>query len=219
MNSNQYTELIAGAHRNKEKFQEWIFTLTEPLNEAREKLIEMQTLFDVETAVGDQLDAVGDRVGASRMLPVTLTDVYFALDDYMGIGLDLGVWKGHYDPGDGLVRLDDETFRAVIKSTILMNHWDGQNGSLPDFVAGVFANFGVVGKFMDLQDFQTMQVAINLTPQTTPPVVYDLLSRRIIDIVAAGVALNLTENLPWFGFDYETQSVKGLGEGYWFPLF
>lgn len=219
MNSNQYTELIAGAHRNKEKFQEWIFTLTEPLNEAREKLIEMQALFDVETAVGDQLDAVGARVGASRYLPVMLTDVYFALDDYMGIGLDLGVWKGPYDPGDGLVRLDDETFRAVIKSTILMNHWDGQNGSLPDFVAGVFANFGVVGKFMDLQDFQTMQVAINLTPQTTPPVVYDLLSRRIIDIVAAGVALNLTENLPWFGFDYETQSVKGLGEGYWFPLF
>ena len=219
MNSNQYTELIAGAHRNKEKFQEWIFTLTEPLNEAREKLIEMQKLFDVETAVGDQLDAVGARVGASRYLPVMLTDVYFALDDYMGIGLDLGVWKGPYDPGDGLVRLDDETFRAVIKSTILMNHWDGQNGSLPDFVAGVFANFGVVGKFMDLQDFQTMQVAINLTPQTTPPVVYDLLSRRIIDIVAAGVALNLTENLPWFGFDYETQSVKGLGEGYWFPLF
>lgn len=99
MNSNQYTELIAGAHRNKEKFQEWIFTLTEPLNEAREKLIEMQTLFDVERAVGDQLDAVGARVGASRYLPVMLTDVYFALDDYMGIGLDLGVWKGPYDPG------------------------------------------------------------------------------------------------------------------------
>ena len=220
MSDNSYTALIAGAHTDKPKFKEWVYVLTEALDTARERLIQMlETDFGLEIAIGSQLDAVGDRVGASRMLPVTLTDVYFALDDYMGVGLDLGVWKGPYDPGDGLVRLDDETFRAVIKSTILMNHWDGRNESLPDYIAGIFANFGVEGKFMDLQDFQTMQVAINLSPDTTPPVVYDLLSRRIIDIVAAGVYLSLTDNLPWFGFDYETASVKGLGEGYWFPLF
>lgn len=219
MSENAYTALIAGAHTDKPKFKEWVYVLTEALDTARERLIQMlETDFGLETAIGAQLDAVGDRVGASRMLPMTLSDVYFALDDVNGIGLDLGVWKGPYDPGDGLVRLDDEIFRAVIKSTILMNHWNGCNETLPDYISGIFSNFGAEGKFMDLQDFQTMQVAMNITPGTTPPIVYDLLSRRIIDVVAAGVYMNLTDNNPWFGLDYLTASVKGLDDGYWFPL-
>ena len=219
MSDNAYTALIAGAHTDKPKFKEWVYVLTEALNTARERLIQMlETDFGLDTAIGAQLDAVGDRVGASRMLPMTLSDVYFALDDVNGIGLDLGVWKGPYDPGDGLVRLDDEIFRAVIKSTILMNHWNGCNETLPDYISGIFSNFGAEGKFMDLQDFQTMQVAMNITPGSTLPIVYDLLSRRIIDVVAAGVYMNLTDNNPWFGLDYLTASVKGLDDSYWFPL-
>jgi hypothetical protein len=218
MSDNAYTALITGAHKEKPKFKEWVYVLTEALNVARKRLIKLQDDFAIETAVGVQLDAVGARVGADRKLPSTLTDIYFALDDVGGIGLDLGVWKGRFDPTDGMVSLDDGTYRAVIKSTILMNHWNGKNETLPAYVSGIFANFGVVGKFMDLQDFQTMQVAMNITPGTTPSVVYDLLSRRIIDVVSAGVYLNLTDNNPWFGLDYLTASVKGLDDGYWFPL-
>lgn len=218
MRTNAYTELIAGAHRNKERFTEWVYALTDPLNLAREKLIKMQTQFDIETAVGDQLDAVGVRVGISRILPVKLTGVYFALDDDGGVGLDLGIWKGEFDPDDGLISLDDHTYRAVIKSKILMNHWDGTNETLHDFIDAVLGYFGVSGKIVDLQDLETMRVALNLSPDTTPQVVYELLSRRIIDVVAAGVALSITDNRPWFGFDFETQSVKGVDEGLWFPL-
>ena len=69
-NTNQYTDLIAGAHRNKKKFTEWVYTLTEPLNQAREKLIEKQTLFDVETAVGDQLDQHSAVLGHGDSLPM-----------------------------------------------------------------------------------------------------------------------------------------------------
>lgn len=218
MNTNQYTDLIAGAHRNKEKFTEWVYTLTEPMNEAREKLIQMQTDFAVDTAIGVQLDAVGARVGASRYLPVTLTGVYFALDDDGGIGLDLGVWKGEFDPDDGLVRLGDETYRAFIKSKILMNHWNGQNETLKDLINGIFENFDVEGKVIDLQDLQTMRIAINLTKSTTPPIVWELITRQIIDFVAAGVTLVVTDNVPWFGLDFDTQSVKGFDEGTWFPI-
>ena len=63
-----------------------------------------------------------------------------------------------------------------------------------------------------------MTVAINLTQSTTPPIVWELISRRIIDIVAAGVGLTITDNNPWFGLDYDTASVKGLDGGYWFPF-
>ena len=215
---NEYTALIAGYHVGKPKFTEWVYTLTEPFRVARERLAEMQRDFDVDTAIGVQLDAVGARVGISRTLPVTLTGVYFSLDGDGSVGLDRGVWKGLYDPDDGLVTLGDETYRGVIKAKIASNTWDGTMGSLPAFFESIFTSLGVDGKVIDLRDYQTMTVAINLTRATTPPVVWELITRRIIDIVAAGVGTIFTDNVPWFGFDYETESVQGLDEGTWFPF-
>ena len=77
--ANRYTELIAGAHFDKPKYQQFIYELTEPLNEARKRLAVFYKHFDVDTAVGVQLDAVGVRVGISRRLPMKLVGVYFAL--------------------------------------------------------------------------------------------------------------------------------------------
>ena len=216
--SNEYTELIAGAHVDSSRFREWLYVLTEPLRVARERLAAMQSDFDVDTAVGKQLDAIGVRVGVSRHLPMTLTGVYFALDDEDGIGLDLGVWKGRYDPTDGTATLGDETYRAVIRAKILTNAWNGETGTLPEFLSAVVGFFGVESKVLDLQDLQTMHVALHLTKGTTPPIVWELFSRRIIDVTAAGVSIAIVNNDPWFGFDYETASVKGLDEGHWFPF-
>lgn len=215
---NEYTDLIAGYHVGKDKFQQWVFTLTEPLRIARERLAALRDDFDVDKAVGPQLDAIGVRVGVSRSLPMTLTDVYFALDDVDGIGLDLGVWKGTYDPVDGTTTLGDETYRAVIKAKIAQNHWDGTRGSLPDFLGEVLGQFGQPAKVLDLEDLDTMHVVLHLTKDTTPPIVWELFSRRIIDVTAAGVSVDLVDNNPWFGFDYETASVKGLDESEWFPF-
>lgn len=36
--ANRYTELIAGAHFDKPRYQQFIYELTEPLNEARKRL-------------------------------------------------------------------------------------------------------------------------------------------------------------------------------------
>lgn len=218
MPTNEYTDLIAGYHVGKERYTSWVFTLTEPLRIARERLAALREDFDVDTAIGAQLDAVGVRVGVSRTLPMTLTDVYFALDDVDGIGLDLGVWKGQYDPVDGTTTLGDETYRAVIKAKIAQNHWDGTRGSLPDFLGEVLGQFGQPAKVLDLEDLDTMHVVLHLTKDTTPPIVWELFSRRIIDVTAAGVSVDLVDNHPWFGFDYETASVKGLDESEWFPF-
>lgn len=218
MPTNEYTDLIAGYHVGKERYTAWVFTLTEPLRIARERLAALREDFDVDTAIGAQLDAVGVRVGVSRVLPMTLTDVYFALDDVGGIGLDLGVWKGEYDPVDGTTTLGDETYRAVIKAKIAQNHWDGTRGALPDFLGEVLGQFGQPAKVLDLEDLDTMHVVLHLTKDTTPPIVWELFSRRIIDVTAAGVSVDLVDNNPWFGFDYETASVKGLDESEWFPF-
>lgn len=215
---NEYTDLIAGAHVDKERFTAWVSALTEPLRIARERLAALREDFDVDTAIGAQLDAIGVRVGISRNLPMTLTGVYFALDDEGGVGLDRGVWKGPYDPDDGMTRLGDDVYRAVIKAKILANHWDGTNESLPGFLSDTLAYFGVPAKVLDLQDMQTMHVALHITKSTTPPIVWELFSRRLIDVTAAGVSITIIDNDPWFGFDLDTASIKGLDGGYWFPF-
>lgn len=216
---NQYTALIAGAHRNKPKFKELVYLLTQHNEIERQRLADMQRDFCLDYAIGDQLDALGVRIGVSRELPLRLTGVYFALDDEDGIGLDLGVWKQPYDPDDGITRLDDEIYRAVLKSKVLINHWDGINGTLPELITKILSHFGVDAKVIDLQDYQTMEIAINLTKRTTPIIVWELITRRIIDIVSAGVGVNITDNNPWFGLDYQTASVQGLDGGSWFPFF
>ena len=216
-NSNEYTELIAGYHFDKPNFQNWVFVLTEPLRLARQRLAELQANFDVDTALGVQLNAVGRRVGVSRTLPTKLTGVYFELDN-SELGLDKGVWKGKFDPSDGTTTLDDETYRSVIKAKILSNSWNGENGTLPEFLSAVMSYFGIDAKMLDLQDLQTMHIALNLTKDSTPPIVWELISRRIVDITAAGVSMQIVDNVPWFGLDYNTASVKGLDEGSWFPF-
>lgn len=216
--TNEYTDLIAGAHVDKPRFTQWVYELTEPLRIARERLAALRQDFDVDSAVGAQLDAVGARVGISRNLPTTLSGVYFALDDVDGIGLDRGVWKGVYDPDDGMTRLGDDTYRAVIKAKILSNHWDGTNKTLPQFLSDALSYFGVPTKVLDLQDLQTMHVALHLTKGTTPPIVWELFARRIIDVTAAGVSITIINNDPWFGFDLDTASITGLDAGHWFPF-
>lgn len=216
--ANEYTELIAGAHVGKRKYTEWVFVLTEALRVARERLSALRSDFDVDTAIGVQLDAVGARVGMSRTLPMKLTGVYFALDDFDGVGLDRGIWKGRFDPEDGTTELGDETYRAAIRAKILSNSWNGTNETLPTLLETVLSYFGMETKVMELQDAQTMHVALHLTREKTPPIVWELITRRIIDVTAAGVGFSVVDNVPWFGLDYDTNSVKGLDVGNWFPF-
>lgn len=66
--ANRYTELIAGAHFDQPRYQQFIYELTEPLNEARKRLAVFYKHFDVDTAVGVQLDA-GRRAGRDPQAP------------------------------------------------------------------------------------------------------------------------------------------------------
>lgn len=53
--ANRYTELIAGAHFDQPRYQQFIYELTEPLNEARKRLAVFYKHFDVDTAVDQKI--------------------------------------------------------------------------------------------------------------------------------------------------------------------
>lgn len=76
---NSYTGLIAGAHKGKERFTEWIYQLTQPLVEAQKTLIDGYKVFDLDLAEGEQLDALGVRIGVTRKLKIKIADVFLPL--------------------------------------------------------------------------------------------------------------------------------------------
>ena len=92
----------------------------------------MDLAFALETASGKQLDVVGATVGASRALPYTSSYV-----------------------ADGM--LPDGDYRDYIRAKILLNMWDGTNGSLPQLWQTVYPSLEM--SYVDNQDM-TMTVTI-----------------------------------------------------------
>lgn len=217
-NENEYTALIAGAHVDKPKYVEWVYTLTEIFAEARRRLRKLVEDFDLDTAVGKQLDAIGVRVGISRQLPVTLSGIYFAFDDVDGLGFDFGIWKGRYEDGTTTSILDDETYRNVIRAKIMMNHFSGKNEDLQSFIASIAESFGIDPSLFFVRDTQDMNVQVGMNQSDVPPVVWELLTRRIIDVIAAGVGMNFISNVTYFGLDMDTAVVGGMDNGDWYPF-
>lgn len=194
LSTNKYTDLIAGYHFEKPLFTQWIYALTQPLITAQNRLAEMQSDFDIDTAVGAQLDAVGVRVGISRKLPVSITGVFFSFD-IAGVGFDEGVWLGRYESPDGITPLDDETYRNILKTKVLFNHWDGTVEGLHYLIDQVAMIFDCPIKY---KDNQNMTVNILLPSKTTPPIVWSVLSRGFIDITTAGVMANFYQDESFF---------------------
>ena len=82
-----YVALVTSEHR-RPRFLALVAACVEPYADAQEALAELPTAFDVDTAVGVQLDAVGLWVGVTRYLHTPLEDVYFSWD-LEGVG-----WPG-----------------------------------------------------------------------------------------------------------------------------
>lgn len=185
---NAFTEYLAGAHRERPRFTQWVYELTQPLAIARERLANFRRNFDIDTAFGSQLDHVGVRVGITRTVPLTISDRYFALDDVGGIGLDRGKWKDDYDPTDRYLDLDDESYRGVLKTKVLINHFDGSTKSLSNIVYGLLDAWGLSHESVKVIDGMNMSVKVQIK-ETVPPALQELLSRRILDIISAGVSV------------------------------
>ncbi|MFR8580830.1 DUF2612 domain-containing protein [Bilophila wadsworthia] len=119
-----YLGLVTSEHRNRPRFMATVAAVTDPLCGLQELLETMRAAFDVDSAVGGQLDRTGEWIGRSRHLRLELDDVYFEWGRE-AVGWARGSWKGLYDPETGMVRLPDETYRLLLKAKIGANRWDG----------------------------------------------------------------------------------------------
>jgi len=212
---SQYTDLITSEHNKRLKFMEVVETLAEPMVDLQNVLSAMPGKFDLDNAVGDQLDTIGLWVGISRDVPVPLTGVYFSLD-IDGLGFDQGSWKGPFDPDAGLTRLDDDTYRLVIRAKIGANHWDGTLESSKAILDSIFGG----GTFVFIQDNQDMSMTIGIASVIPSAVFLAVLANGFIPLKPEGVRINIVivttvDGAPMFGFDMSNNLVAGFDTGAW----
>ena len=212
---SKYTGRITSEHNQRPDFMAVVETLAQPMVDLQNLLGGLPEKFDLDTAVNVQLDDVGRWVGISRNVPVPLTGVYFSLDT-AGLGFDQGNWKGPFDPDTGLTRLDDDTYRLVIRAKIGANHWDGTLGSSKAILDAIFGG----GTFVFIQDNQDMTMTIGIAGSIPSAVFLALLANGIIPLKPEGVCVNYTivtsiDGSAIFGFDVQNDLIAGFDVGAW----
>ncbi|AHE29890.1 DUF2612 domain-containing protein [Burkholderia pseudomallei] len=210
-----YTVLITSEHSDKPRFMASVSALVQPLVEQMNVLESMPGKFDLDNAVGVQLDDVGLWVGVSRKIRTPLTGVYFSFD-IAGLGFDQGTWKGPFDPDTGLTILDDDTYRLVIRAKIGANHWDGTLQQSAAILNSIFD----ADTHVFIEDHQDMSMTIGIAGKVPPATFLALLSGGYIPLKPEGVRVNYTivttvDGSPLFGFDMSNQLVAGFDVGAW----
>lgn len=148
---SKYTELITNYHAGKPKFVDHVDLSTRPLIDVSTATSGLVAAFDVDTAVGNQLDILGKWIGIDRTIAAPISGVFLEWDKER-VGWDQGVWLGPYQSTDELTYLSDDVYRIVLKARIGINNWNGQNGTLPDILETALAGTGIKMIILDNQD-------------------------------------------------------------------
>ena len=104
MANDSYIKLVTSKHYDKPKFIAWLTENLIPPDDATTVINSLQSDFNLDTAVGNQLDIIGQLVGRKRLLD--------------------------FQPTVDSPTMDDTTYRFVLKAKIAQNQWDGTTPGL-----------------------------------------------------------------------------------------
>lgn len=209
-----YLNLITSEHRNKPNFVAFLTALIQPLVDMLALISTIPTLYDIDVALGSQLDATGQWVGISRNADVPLTGVYFELDSAT-LGLDQGVLQGPFDPTTGLIQLPDDVYRTLLYLWREYNRWDSTIASL---YSTWNTQFQAAGFNLLIQDEDNMHMIYAVTGSAPNPLLLELFLGGYLTTRPAGVMIDyyMTPDAgddPYFGLDCENSVVAGLDVG------
>ncbi len=197
-----YTALITSQYQNSTKFLDWLSSGTFQVAEDIASLLEgMDQKFDLDVAVGPQLDVVGDLAGLSRRLEVEIyeSDVGFTWDD-ANLGWDCGIWV----EGTSTVLLDlpDDVYRTCIKVQIAANYW---NGSI-DQAYEIWQNLFGSNPILAIQNRLNMTMDFMMYGDDSIAIISYLFSQEYISFRPAGVGCTYhvdTVTEPFFAWDFD----------------
>lgn len=207
-----YTGLITSEHAPKPKFAALVAALAQPMADAAGIAQSMSTIFDVDTAVGQQLDFIGQWVGLTRNLRVPITGVFFSVD--IAPGLDQGIVWTTFTPTDGLQQLPDEQYRIALRAKILNNQWNGSLSQAYQIYNALFSNSAYVPFVQDNGD---LTMYIGLAGQIPDALTLAMLTQGMLDVRPAGVQViayvTSSANAPIFALDIQNANFAGVDYG------
>jgi hypothetical protein len=148
-----YADLLIAQYANKTKAVDTI-TLTADKLIDNEIIAAIQGGFDIDTAVGNQLDILGKIVGTSRYITNTILDTtkfYIPLDS-SGTKIpitDTKITLVNRQTGGSATSLSDDEFRFLLKLKIIRNYSDNSFKSMDDsiqqfFQSALIASYGIM---------------------------------------------------------------------------
>lgn len=213
INKTDYLALITSQYQSSTKFLSWLESLFGCIQDSASLLESMDLKFDLDYAIGAQLDIVGEIVGLNRKINIIIyeSDVGFTWDD-ANLGWDTGIWtEGN---NEAIYELDDDTYRSALRVKIVSNMWDG---SIP--VAYECFN-NLFGSTMTVAIQNNLNMTMDLIFYSSGSLLYlaYLFLGEYITFRPAGVGctyhLNDTGH-DYFAWDIEEGMFAGWDEGYW----
>lgn len=182
-----YLALVTSEHAAAPRFLASLTALLQPLADQLVNLKAMPSLFDLDTAIGQQLDYIGLWIGANRQLAVPIPNVFFTWDT-VGLGWDQAVWKGPFDPTSSITILGDPLYRLLLRAKAAANHWDG---SIPQAYTDLRLLFAPLT--ISIRDNEDMSMIFTLTG-ATDGVTRALFTSGVLTLRPAGVSATYVTN-------------------------
>jgi len=190
--ATNYTSLITSQHNDKPNYMGVIGILVQPGVDKQNVMGSLPGLLDLDAAVGDQLDKLGQWIGASRNLKQPL-------------------------PPSGITTLGDSDYRLLLQAIVALNNWDGTVPGMYDIWSVVFS-----GSTFDIliQDNQDMTMFVVILASTFSTVAMALLTNGYFDLRPAGVRMKgyyqpSVPGQPVFGWGVQNDNIAGWGTGVW----
>ncbi len=214
MTQEDYLNLVTSEFRDKPVFISTLSLNLEAPIQVQNLLTAMMTIvFDLDLAVGNQLDIIGQWVGISRNVNVPISGVYFTWDGDYTVGWDYGSWQPSSQPTEVTV-LPDDSYRVVLKAKIAANHWDGTTDGAYKVWDALFTTFTIL-----IQDNQNMTYDLAIVGGIVDSLTLALITGGYIALKPEGVRLAgvyaAIDSGPVFAWDVDAPLLQGWDEGSW----
>lgn len=212
---SEYIDKITPFFRGSPNFTAMVCRVTSAIVRTRSVVIAVPYAYDLDQAIGAQLDVCGEWVGRSRKIIIPLENYWFSLD-IEGLGLDEGVWYNEYDPTTGLASLNDDDYRRIIRAKILANNWNGLIETLPEIIEMIV---GDTNTKVFVDDSLDMSYVVGLSRHIPGLIALSVLDSNGIPTQPGGVHQEILciseEGTSLFGFDVDNEYIGGLDGASW----
>lgn len=180
-----YSNILTSQYRTTVQFNQWLDVVMNIANDISNCLQFITSAFDLDFAVGVQLDTLGLLIGVSRTVP--------------------------FQPSNGVSPvLDDDTYRILLRATVANNMWDGKIGSLYPIWNSLFP-----GGQITIVDNQNMTAIIVMTGTFSSIIQDLITNEMIVPRPQAVQYTYIFGSLPFFGFDLNNGFIAGFDVGNW----